>query len=210
MKAVLAGLLALFLSLPVFSQPVFKQEQTNPTILNVPFRGGLLLLDQKRIVGETQYLKFDVKFNDYFSKWPNDHLFVLSDAFLNFEPNPGVPYSGRGLIIDSKGVYLEDFSNSSLYSFVPIKFDFSRTYTVIVHANATHVAGFVYENYFHPIFNTVIQVPVAYNVAYIPDPTPKAKVSLMIVGALTDFSPQSKRVSSNLEISNIEHGRFLH
>ena len=210
-KSIFAGLFALFLSFTACSEVInfsYKQEQSTASTLNVPFRGGLVLIDQKRSPFETQYLRFELEINDYFSVWPDDHIFVLADASLNFEPNPNLPYAGRGIILDRRGMYIEDFSNSNLYSFVPVELKQGKRYSVMVHVNGEYVAGFVNEINYNSTLGLKFSVPLAYTVARVLDPTPKSRASLMIIGALTDFSKQDKRNSVDLVISNIEHGRF--
>lgn len=185
----------------------WEQRQSGATTLNVPFRGGLLLLDEKRGPNKVQWIKFDLKVNDYFEKFPKDHIYVLVDSLFNFEPNPAVPYAGRGIIIDKDGIYFENFTNQQLFSFKPLKLDPNSTYTVIVHAAKDGVASWVFRK--DTIFGAPFDNPLHYDYHPLPDPVPNSRISTIVIGALTDFSGTDPRVSANLTISNISQGRFV-
>lgn len=183
------------------------QPHQEETRLAVPMRGGLLLIDAKRSPEETQWLKFRIKVNDYFDTWRNDHIFVLLDGYFNFSPNPAVPYAARGIMLDAKGMRTENFVDQSLAGLVPVTWRPGGVYEVIVHANATHVAGWVAE--IVPSWSGVdVRQEIGYLVQGIPDQTPAQRVSLIVIGALADFTTNPVGTRSRLDISRIEHGRF--
>ncbi|MBL8518174.1 MAG: hypothetical protein JNM76_14530 [Betaproteobacteria bacterium] len=186
----------------------WKQPHDVATTLTVPMRGGLLLVDAKRAPDETQWLRFRLKVNDYFETWPQDHIFILLDGYFNFSPNPAVPYAARGIILDRHGVYIENFVNQQLTGFKPVAWVPGRTYEIIVHANSAGVAGWVAEIIWHNWFGE-LRHELVYTAAYLPDQTPAQRVSLIVIGALSDFTANPPGTRSRLEVSRIEHGRFI-
>jgi hypothetical protein len=217
MKRVYAILLALCLMAMVGCQQsnaaeirhafTWAQPHGEETRLPVPMRGGLLLVDAKRGPDETQWLRFRIRVNDYFDTWRNDHIFVLLDGYFNFSPNPAVPYAARGIILDAKGMRTENFVDQSLSGLVPVAWRQGSVYEIIVHANATHVAGWVAE--IVPAWGDLeVRRELGYLVQGIPDQTPAQRVSLIVIGALTDFTANPAGTRSRLDISRLEHGRF--
>lgn len=145
------------------------------THLAVPTRGGVLTLDTKRQVDEVTWITVDVRVNDYFKKYPDDHLYFMADADLGHD---GRLYAGRGLFWgrygDCFGLAIENFKTAQLSPCVPFKAVPWRWYEIQLFITATRVVA-------------VVDGQVLY--ADVEDPTVGRVVSNTVFGALTDFTP---------------------
>ena len=110
--------LALALVFPSMSAHAaeFRWEQPRGTtsVISIPMRGALTLLDQKRASNETQWVLFQVDLGAYFATFPNEHLFVIVDGEYNIRPGRAVPYGGRGIALWKDKICIEEFSNATI------------------------------------------------------------------------------------------------
>lgn len=178
----------------------WEQPRSATSIISIPMRGALTLLDQKRAPNETQWVLFQVDLGAYFATFPNEHLFVIVDGEYNIRPGRTVPYAGRGIALWRDKICIEEFSNATISACTQLTLPWSSwppiKYEIIVHASETYVAYWIRDL----AGNTLVS-----KAGYQPDLLRGiSNISLIGIGALGDGVPYS----APIQISDIKQGRF--
>ncbi len=178
---------ALFVLVTNFSYPTENK-------VGIPTRGGLIQVDDKRKVYETQFAEFSINPWEFFDKYPKDHVYIILDGSF---PGGSPPYRGRGIILSKAGdsilVQFEDFQTATLKDAFTIRPD-RKDIRLALHVNKGWIAVWAYQDEL-----------LGFRVTDIPDNNKEA-VSLLVIGATSDFS--GARPDASLTIKNLRLGRF--
>ena len=171
---------------------VTDYQMVSTTDIGIPARGGAVWIDNKRAQGETQFAIFKLGVEDFFTKYPQDHVYVLMDASL--PGGPVVPYTGRGVIITKQDNNLifqfENFRNQQLLPAFAIPY--ATELDVMVQANRDGLA---------------VWAGGKYQWALMP-PNNNEQVSIVIIGGTHDFSG-TERPAAQIKVKDMRMGRFV-
>lgn len=177
----------------------WEQGSVSCATLSTPFNGGYVVLADKREEKETQYVSFKLNVRDYFALWPKDHIYVVLDSALQFQPNPQVMYGGRGIIIGQHftcmGALFEEFSTAHVPAqCMQLELYPNRVLDITVHASENHVAAF-------------IDGDAAFT--FLPDKLRgKSPVSLYVIGATSDFTTPKPTIPGSFSVCGLKTGKF--
>jgi hypothetical protein len=132
---------------PVWS---WEQPQTVESVVGLPTAGGLVYPDslpnqQKRAPGQVAYFDFKFKSEGAFVN-PGDHVFMIMDGAFNAQPNPAVPYAGRGWIFYRDRMCAENFHTSTATDCISLQIEEGATYLVWGEADDTSIRAKVFKN----------------------------------------------------------------
>lgn len=198
MKSILIALCLIVL--PAQAQQFFNlwhQPQGTESRLTVPMYGGTVYIPDKRPAGATQFVHFEFDARDYWSQYPEDHVYIALDATLSGGKHGR---TGRGVTLNRDGIGFENFGLGEMTAFHPAKLDDNR-YALYVYVSDGFVSWVLYD--------VETYIPITFDFIAMQDETPKADKSLIVMGATSECTGTLvPRVPKDVLIRNVTWGMY--